>query len=100
MYGIRSTIHPGYEFSSEGLSEGNYILAYLQFNDSTTAGPLHVRKSPSPFILVESSNDADGSTIPVDVPPAEGEVFGGAHSGSEGHSKKACLWGMHCSPEK
>src|ERR1039458_8796891 len=73
---------------------------HLQFNDSTTAGPLRVRKSPSPFILVESSNDADGSTIPVDVPPAEGEVFAGAHSGSEGHSKKARLWGMRCSPEK
>jgi len=73
---------------------------HLQFNDSTTAGPLRVRESPSPFILVESSNDSDGSTIPVDVPPAEGEVFAGAHSGSEGHGKKACLRRMRCSPEK
>src|SRR5580704_12645145 len=49
---------------------------------------------------MKSSNDADGSTIPVDIPPAEGEVFARAHSGSEGYSKKARLWGMRCSPEK
>jgi hypothetical protein len=66
---------------------------HLQFNDSTAADPLRVRKGPSPFILVESSNDADGSTIPVDIPPAGGGVFAGAHSGSKAHSKKGMLVG-------
>jgi transposase len=72
----------------------------LQFNDSTIADPLRVRKGPLAFIPVESSNDADGSTIPVDVPPAEGEIFARAHSSGQGYSENAPLWGMRCSPEK
>ena len=42
----------------------------LQFDNSTTPGPLGISKDPLPFMLVNSSNNADGLTIPVDVPPA------------------------------
>ena len=37
----------------------------LQFDNSTTPGPLGISKDPLPFMLVNSSNNADGPTIPV-----------------------------------
>ena len=47
----------------------------LQFDNSTTPGPLGISEDPLPFMLVNSSNNADGPAIPVDVPPAKAEVL-------------------------
>ena len=56
----------------------------LQFDNSTTPGPLGISEDPLPFMLVNSSNNANGPTIPVDVPPAKAEVLIRAHASCSG----------------
>lgn len=65
----------------------------LQFDNSTAPDLLRISQDPLPFMLVNSSNNADGPAIPVDIPPAKAEVLARAHAGCKGHSKEACLWG-------
>jgi hypothetical protein len=64
----------------------------LQFDNSTTPGPLGISKDPLPFMLVNSSNNADSPTIPVDVPPAKAELLTRAHASCKGHGKEASMW--------
>ena len=83
---LRSRQISGFGSSQYGTTPGatlNNVLRTitLPFRENERGG------YPLPFILVNSSNNADSPPIPIDVPPAKAEVLARPHSGSEGQQK-------------
>ncbi len=50
--------------------------------------------------FVQTPDDTNRSTLPIDILPTESQVFAGAHSGSQCQCEDAHLRSLRCNPQK